>query len=77
MLVIGNNNEIIQDVKNQLSSKFDMKDLTPENFILGMEIKIVKENRKLSLNMRKYAETILHRFNMQGCKPVKVPTHVG
>jgi hypothetical protein len=26
MLLIGNNKEIIQDVKTQLSSKFDMKD---------------------------------------------------
>jgi hypothetical protein len=27
MLLIGNNKEIIQDVKTQLSSKFDRKDL--------------------------------------------------
>jgi hypothetical protein len=39
MLLIGNNKEIIQDVKIQLSSKFDMKDLGASNFILGMEIK--------------------------------------
>jgi hypothetical protein len=39
MLLIGNNKEIIKDVKTQLSSKFDMKDLGVANFILGMEIK--------------------------------------
>jgi hypothetical protein len=39
MLLIGNNKEIIKDVKTQLSSKFDMKDLGAANFILGMEIK--------------------------------------
>jgi hypothetical protein len=39
MLLIGNNKEIIQDVKTQLSSKFDMKDISASNFILGMEIK--------------------------------------
>jgi hypothetical protein len=39
MLLIGNNKEIIQDVETQLSSKFDMKDLSASNFILGMEIK--------------------------------------
>jgi hypothetical protein len=32
---------------------------------------------KLWLNQRKYVETILQRFNMQECKPVKVPIHVG
>jgi phosphoribosyl-AMP cyclohydrolase len=77
MLLIGNNKEIIQDVKTQLSSKFDMKDLDAANFILGMEIKRDREKRKLWLNKRKYVETILQRFNMQECKPVKVPIHVG
>jgi hypothetical protein len=39
MLLIGNNKEIIKDVKTQLSSKFDMKYIGAANFILGMEIK--------------------------------------
>ena len=78
MLLIRNNKEIIQDVKTQLSSKFDMKDIGAANFILGiMEIKRNKENRKLWLNQRKYVETILQRFNMQECKPIKVPIPVG
>jgi hypothetical protein len=77
MLLIGNNKEIIQDVKTQLSSKFDMKDLGAANFILGMEIKRDRENMKLWLNQRKYVETILQRFNMQECKPIKVPIPVG
>jgi hypothetical protein len=47
MLLIGNNKEIIQDVKNQLSYKFDMKDLSSSNFILGMEIKRDWKKRKL------------------------------
>jgi hypothetical protein len=47
MLLIGNNKEIIQDVKTQLSSKFDMKDLSASNFILGMEIKRDRKRRKL------------------------------
>jgi hypothetical protein len=77
MLLIGSNKEIIQDVKTQLSSKFDMKDLDASNFILGMEIKRDQKKRKLLLNDRKYVETILQRFNMQVCKPVKVAIHVG
>jgi hypothetical protein len=77
MLLIGNNKEIIQDVKTQLSSKFDMKDLGAANFILGMEIKRDWEKMKLWLNQRKYVEKILQRFNMQECKLVKVPIPVG
>eukprot|EP00253_Pinus_taeda_P001709 PITA_01709 len=39
MLLVGNDKEIIQDLKTQLSSKFDMKDLGAANYIFGMEIK--------------------------------------
>ena len=69
--------DVIKEVKMQLSSKFDMKDLGVANLILGMEIKINHVDRKLWVNQRKYIETILHRFNMQECKPVKVPILVG
>jgi hypothetical protein len=45
-----------------------MKDLGVANFILGMEIKRDRVNRKLWLNQRKYVEMILQRFNMHGSK---------
>jgi hypothetical protein len=52
MFLIGNNKEIIQDVRTQLSSKFDMKHLGATNFILGMEIKRDRKKRKLWLNQK-------------------------
>jgi hypothetical protein len=45
MLLIGNNDEIIKDVKTHLSSKFDMKYHGVANFILGMEIKRDRANK--------------------------------
>jgi len=77
MLLVGNDKEIIQDLKTHLSSKFDMKDLGAANYILGMEIKRDRVKRKLWLNQMRYVETILQRFNMQDSKPMKVPIHVG
>jgi hypothetical protein len=47
MLLIGNNMDVIKEVKSQLSSKFDMKDLGAANFILGMDIKRDRANMKL------------------------------
>ena len=47
------------------------------NFILGMEIKRNCADVKLWLSQRKYVETTLHRFNMQECKPLKVPIPIG
>jgi hypothetical protein len=50
MFFIWNNKKIIKEVKNQLSYKYDMKDLSVANFILDKEIKKDQENRKLWLN---------------------------
>ena len=59
MLLFGNDKGIIQDLKTQLSSKFNMKDLGAANYTLGMEIKRDQAKRKLWLNQRKYVKTIL------------------
>ena len=50
MLLIGNEKEIIKDLKTQLFSKFDMKDLGAANYILGMEVKRYREKKKCWLN---------------------------
>ena len=47
MLLIGNDKEIIWDLKTQFFSKFDIKDLRATNYILGMEIKRDRAKRKL------------------------------
>ena len=52
MLLIGNNKDIIKEVKSQLSSKFDMKDLGATNFIVGMEIRRYRAHKMMSLNQR-------------------------
>eukprot|EP00253_Pinus_taeda_P022871 PITA_22871 len=77
MLLVGNDKEIIHDLKTQFSSKFDMKDIGATSYILDMEIKRDQAKMKLWLNQRRYFETILQRFNMQDSKPVKVPIPVG
>ena len=59
MLLIGNNKDVIKEVKSQLSSKFDMKYLGATNYILGMEIRRDHVNKMISLNQRKYVETVL------------------
>ena len=42
-----------------------------------MEIRRDRANQMISLNQRKYVETVLQRFNMQESKLVKVPILVG
>jgi hypothetical protein len=65
MLLVGENMESIKEVKMQLSSKFNMKDLNAMRFIMGMDIKRDRVVRKLWLNHRKYIGTVLKHFNMK------------
>jgi hypothetical protein len=77
MLLIEKIMNAIKEVKKQLSSKFDMKDLGETNFILGTKINRDQATRNICLNQNKYIETVLKHFNMQDCKTVKVPIPLG
>ena len=54
-----------------------MKYLGHANFIMGMEIRRDFANKMICLNKKKYVETLLHIFNMQESKSVKVPIPIG
>ena len=64
MLLIENNKDVIKEVKYQLFSKFDMKDINAVNSMLEMNIRRDHENNMIWLNQSKYVETILQIFNM-------------
>jgi hypothetical protein len=46
MLLVGNNMDVIKEVISQLSSKFDMNDISASKFIMGMDIKRGRANMK-------------------------------
>ena len=54
----------INNLKAQLDSTCDMKDIGVEKQILGMEIHRDKKNGKLSLSQQKHVEKILMIFGM-------------
>ena len=49
MLLVGHDMDLITEMKQQLSSKFDMKDLGPTHFILRMEVKRGRSSKKIWL----------------------------
>ena len=77
MLLIGNSVKMVNSVKSLLAKKFEMKDLGPTNFILGMQIRRDREKWKLWLRQEKYIKEILKKFNMIDCKPVGTSIPLG
>ena len=53
MLLVGNNMEVNKEVKLQLSSKFNMKDISASHFILRMEIKINHADKEVLIESEK------------------------
>ena len=52
---------------------FELKDLGPLSYFLGIQISHTKYG--ITLTQTKYAYDILHTFNMTNSKPVKTPCY--
>ncbi|KAL2237238.1 UNVERIFIED_CONTAM: Retrovirus-related Pol polyprotein from transposon TNT 1-94 [Sesamum indicum] len=73
ILIAGSNVKEINRLKDQLSTKFDMKDLGEARQILGMKITRDKGTGKLWLFQSDYIEKVLCRLKMENAKPVGTP----
>ncbi len=72
ILVCNDQNKLLH-IKEELSQKFEMKDLGELHFFFGMEVERNRDQRLLRINQIKYFKEILKRFLMEECKPIGVP----
>ena len=73
MLIACHEMDFINELKQQLSNTFEMKDLGAAKKILGVQLKKDRKNGILSLTQHKYIRKVLEKFNMDKCKPVQTP----
>ena len=74
VILTGNCEESIKNVKNELKNRFEMKDLGYCKFILGIEL--IEYENSITLTQKRYIMDILKRFNMEECKPVSTPLNL-
>ncbi|KAH9724313.1 hypothetical protein KPL70_007440 [Citrus sinensis] len=65
--------KFFNELKQQLSNTFEMKDLGAVKKILRVQLKRDRKNGILSLTQHKYIKKVLEKFNMDICKPVQTP----
>lgn len=63
------------ELKQLISSCFEVKDMGPLHFLMGIEFE--RYNNSLLMNQTKYIESILEEFNMKECHPVSTPIVFG
>lgn len=75
IIVTGDSEALIDEVKTALQAEFDMKDLGDLNFFLGLEIKYLKNG--LFLSQHKYATDLVHKAGLDSCNSHMTPCQSG
>jgi hypothetical protein len=71
LIIIGDNNEDIFDLKKLLKQNFKIKDLGELRYFLGIEV--IQSPKGIWLLQRQYALNKLFEYGMTGCKPISIP----
>ena len=64
---------IISRIKSELAAAFDMVDMGPLAFYVGLKVTRDRENRTIKLSQPGYIEKLLDRHGMLKAKTTKVP----
>ncbi|CAM8962827.1 unnamed protein product [Rhodiola kirilowii] len=73
MLIVCKDLSAINDLKFQLSTNFEMKDLGSAKRILGMQIKGRRKDNQLFLSKSDYLAKVVEKFEMEKAKLVLTP----
>ena len=77
ILIAGNSKKYVNEIKEWLSSNFEIKDMGEAAYILGVKISRDRSKKLLSLSQESYINKILERFQMQHSKPIDTPIAKG
>jgi hypothetical protein len=73
MLIIGKDKGKIKTLKRDLATKFEIEDIGPANYFVGVRITRDRERKTISLCQDAYVAKILERFQMEDCHLVDTP----
>ena len=76
-IIMSNDNDTLLEEKKRIGDRFEMEDRGEVHFILGMEVKRDRKNRKMTICQTSYLQEVLARFGMEDCKPVSTPMEAG
>lgn len=71
ILLSGNNQEAINALKHLLDVKFNIKDLGPIKYYMGLEVSRTSDG--IFVTQQKFIQDLLAFANMLECKPLSVP----
>lgn len=76
-LIIGKIIAEINQLKRKLAEKFQLEDLGPASYFLGVRITRDRLRKRTYLAQDAYADQILERFGLENCRPTDTPMAAG
>ena len=76
IILAAKNKKRLKQVKEDLSNKFDIKDLGELKYFLGIKVEQNKESGSIWIGQPAYTENLLKRLRMQDSKPTSTPVEV-
>lgn len=73
IIYMGLSQSAPEESKAGMTHTFEMSDLGSMRYFLGLEIR--QSRGCISVSQCKFAENLIRRFNVQGCKRVSTPMH--
>lgn len=70
LVYTGNNKKMIENFKIEMMKKYEMSDLGLLHHFLGIEV--YQDEYGVFICQKRYAENILKKFGMYGCKPIDI-----
>jgi hypothetical protein len=71
LIIAGDSDVDIFDLKKLLKQKFKMKDLGELHYFFGIDV--IESPKGIWLLQRQYASNKLSKYGMTGCKPISIP----
>ncbi|XP_071677013.1 uncharacterized mitochondrial protein AtMg00810-like [Lolium perenne] len=71
IVIAGSTPGVVDRLVQSLSDSFPIKDLGPLDYFLGLKASF--NSGGMTVTQRKYALDLLHRVNMENCKPTSTP----
>ena len=71
LVFTGNDKKMIEEFRREMMMKYEMSDLGLLHYFLGMEI--YQDDDGVFISQKNYAEKVLKKFRMFGCKSVATP----
>jgi hypothetical protein len=73
ILIFGNNENVIKELKDFMSNNSEMKDLSVADVILNIKLHREEGNGEITLVKNHYVEKVLSRFGYSECSPTPTP----